>query len=116
MAVELLPDSRMRHTVGGVVGPNGATWVPIFCANCGATGGLVPESFCTFAFWLCRKCEHFGDFAHCLTEPDAAFWTRVHAEAADQGLTEFDQVVLALDDPSSSLAKLLRDAPKGTPR
>jgi hypothetical protein len=113
---ELLPDSRARAGTGGIVGPGGRTWIPIFCANCGTEGGKVPEDFCTFAFWLCRNCEHHGTFAHCLTEPDVAFWKRVHGEAAEeQGLTTLDALVLALDDPSSQLAKLLRDMPKGRP-
>ena len=97
------------------MGPQGTTWVPIYCANCGIEGSRVSEIFCTFAFWLCRKCEHLGNFAHCLTEPDVAFWRRVHAEAAEEGLTSLDALVVALDDPTSSLAKLLRGLPKGRP-
>lgn len=30
---------------------------PIFCANCGTLSAYVPKENCTFAFYLCRKCQ-----------------------------------------------------------
>ena len=79
-SANVLPDSRARAPNGSAPG-FGLTWVPIFCANCGASGGRVPECNMTFAFYLCQKCaDSWGDIAHTYMEPDAVFWKRVHDE------------------------------------
>jgi hypothetical protein len=56
MAPDTLPDSRLKQSKGlvhgGPAGQFRMNWVPIYCANCGAAGGLVPEENKTFAFWL----------------------------------------------------------------
>jgi hypothetical protein len=59
-------------------------WVPIYCANCGADGGLVPEYGLpadgkVWAFYLCNSCaEKWGEMAsHTYVEPQHVFWQRV---------------------------------------
>lgn len=83
--VDTLPDSRANRATGvvsGVFRPaprfGRLNWVPIFCANCGAEGGLVPEAHTTFAFWLCNYCwESHGEIAGTMAVPDEVFWADV---------------------------------------
>jgi hypothetical protein len=84
---EILPDSRATVARGLKFS---AAWgcmaVPIFCANCGKSGGYVPEEHCTFACYLCNDCvrEHPLPVGVYVT-PDEAFWARVAADlGADQ--------------------------------
>ena len=77
---DVLPDSRPRETKAAKLFHR-TWWRPIFCANCGASGGLVPEENMTFAFYLCQPCaDTWGDIAHTYMEPDAVFWQRVNEE------------------------------------
>jgi len=78
--LNLLPDSRCSRvfTSKGVVFRYGVPWIPIFCANCGCDGGLVPEENTTFAFYLCQGCEDkFGQIAGTYMMPDEVFWAKV---------------------------------------
>ena len=80
MTKEVLPDSRAKVTRGAIRGPN-CSWIPIFCANCGTPGGLVPEENMTFAFWLCNPCwEKHGAIAATYVMPDEVFWAEVAEE------------------------------------
>jgi hypothetical protein len=91
------------------------TFVPIYCANCGVSGGGVSEGV-TFAFWVCSACdEKHGPIADLQATPDTVFWKRVcEAQLEQYGrLLSADEVVQVLDDPSNSLTKLAREAPKG---
>ena len=66
----ILPDSRSPAARGATLGPGGY-WVPIYCANCGAEGGVVPEATTTVAFYLCDNCfEEHGTVAGLLAVPD----------------------------------------------
>jgi|SRR5271154_3192966 len=114
MSDDILPESRMKRRIGGVRGPDG-TMIPIFCANCGAPCGRVPEKFITFTFALCDPCsEKVGDLAHLYKEPDTVFWKRVHeAQLEDmkkrtgvaRPLTA-QELVVQMDDPTSVIGKL----------
>jgi hypothetical protein len=107
---ELLPDSRPR-VQRGTVFRGGVPWTPIYCANCGADGGLVPEENMTFAFYLCDPCfEKHGAIAGTMAVPDQVFWKKVHEamlEKYGRILTplELEKVVAAGESP---LAKLIR--------
>ena len=69
-SANILPDSRAKETKGRIFTPSGA-WVPVFCANCGADGGLCPEENMTFMFYLCRKCsETYGAITGTMMMPD----------------------------------------------
>lgn len=82
--VELLPDSRLQHREKGVVRGPWGNWIPIFCANCGAEGGFVPEDQCTFAFWLCNDCyAHHGEIAGMMMMPDEVFFAELAARRAE---------------------------------
>jgi hypothetical protein len=84
--VEILPDSRANIAHGVIRGPHG-NWLPIFCANCGTKGGLVPEENMTFAFWLCDPCwEKHGAIAATYVLPDEVFWAEVAAEQQGQAI------------------------------
>jgi hypothetical protein len=110
MAIDILPDSRTRYSRESVRGPNGITYIPLHCANCGKKGGMVPEKMITFAFYLCQSpcAEKYGDDAHFYKEPDEVFWERVAAaELEDRGrpLTP-QELVVELEDTSSVFRKL----------
>jgi hypothetical protein len=53
--IDVVPDSRLRTiaTPKGSVERNGVWWQRIFCHNCGANGGLVPEENMDFVSYLC---------------------------------------------------------------
>jgi hypothetical protein len=86
-AFEILPDSRAK------VARNlkwSAAWgcmaVPIFCANCGRSGGFVPEEHCDFASYLCNDCVRDNPLPLGIyVTPDEMFWARV---AADLGVDQ----------------------------
>jgi hypothetical protein len=109
--VNILPESRPRERKGAVQTADG--WViPIFCANCGKSHGMVPEKMITFAFCLCQPCaDKYGDDAHFYKEPDNVFWDRVHEAMAEERVESLtiQQMTQHAEDPSSSLGKLLRE-------
>jgi hypothetical protein len=114
-SIDVLPDSRPKH-LKRVFGPGGTVYVKIFCANCGADGGGVPEEHMTFAFVLCNACtEKFGTVANTYSEPDTVFWERVkQAQLEEHGrLLNGNEIVKILDDVNSPLSKLVKEAPKG---
>lgn len=107
---DILPDSRMKDRRQFVWGPMGS-WLPIFCQNCGADGGLVPEEGTTFAFWLCRSCaEKFGDIAGMMLLPDEVYWEKLkqeQLEAYGRFLTE-PELLAVVEAGASPLATLIK--------
>jgi hypothetical protein len=88
---DILPDCRPK-VQQKVTRLGSLNWVPIYCANCGSDGGLVPEET-NFAFYLCIPCsEKWDPPPGTWLVPDEVFWQRVAEESSD-----------------SSLAKLARD-------
>lgn len=111
---DLLPDSRAKVT-RGIVSVRGVNYVPIFCANCGAPGGGVPDKHMTFCFYLCTSCcEKQGPVAGTMAVPEEVFWEKVRlAQLEEFGhLLSGEEVVKAIDDSNSTFAKLVREAPK----
>jgi hypothetical protein len=108
----ILPNSIPRGPARGVKFLNGTPWRPIFCANCGADGGFVPEENCDFAFYLCQPCaEKHGKIEGTFMVPDEVFWKRVadaQVEKYGRVLTA-DEQVEALRDSDNLLSKLGRD-------
>lgn len=85
--IEILPDSRARAGRGSVPSQilGGVSWVPIYCANCGDPGGMVPEENTTFAFWLCTPCfETHGEIAGMMAQPDSVFYEKVKQEQIEK--------------------------------
>jgi hypothetical protein len=84
--IDRLPDCRLTHRPNtGAISGRGlwASWIPIFCANCGTDGGAVLEAYTNFAFWLCNNCfEHWGPIANTMVMPDEEYWREVRAEEA----------------------------------
>ena len=111
---EILPDSRPRERRGAKF-MQGMFWIPIFCANCGADGGFVPQENCNFAFYLCTKCcEQWGGLAGTYTVPEEVFWAKVREaqmEKFQRLLNPLEQIE-ALKDEHHVLAKLAREGPK----
>jgi hypothetical protein len=102
----------MKRRIGGIRGPDGETWIPIFCANCGASCGKVPEKHITFTFALCDPCSaKYGDVAHVHKEPDHVFWKRVHeAQLEEEGhVLNPLELAKALDDPTTLMARLAEE-------
>jgi hypothetical protein len=113
--LDVLPDSRAK-TARGVISVKGTSYVPIYCANCGAPGGGVPAEHMTFAFYLCNGCcEKWGHVAGTYVEPDAVFFEKVkQAQLEEHGhLLNSEELAKVLSDPTTKLSKLVRDAPKG---
>jgi hypothetical protein len=114
--IEVLPDSRAKSGRGSVMidTPYGRLWhVPLFCGNCGDAGPLVTEN-CTFAFWLCPKCEtKWSPLVGMLAVPDEIFFARLKQEQIEQCGREMTlpELVTAISDESNILSKLAREAP-----
>lgn len=111
MQKEILPDCRARHDTSisrGVAGH----WVPVFCANCGADGGMVPEENITFIFYLCNSCaQTYGQIAGTMMMPDEVFFARLaeaQLERYGRYLTpeEWDKIS---EDPTHPFRTLLRE-------
>lgn len=115
---DLLPDSRLTaiHTTKGSVWRGNMWWEPIFCANCGADGGLVPEVNMTFAFYLCSECEgKHGIPAGMLSVPEERFWATVNLEMLERygRILPPEELQTIVDAGTTPLAALFRD---GVPR
>lgn len=107
----VLPDSRLKQPKN-IYQHIGLNWVPIFCANCGAEGGFVPEENCDFAFYLCTPCaERLGPIAGTYMMPDEVFWGRVKQEQMEQFGRELTapELIEILKDGSNSLTKLVNE-------
>lgn len=107
---DLLPDSRAHSTKGRVFTPMGC-WVPVYCANCGVDGGLVPEEGMTFVFYLCNRCaEIYGPIAGMMLMPDEVFFQKLKEEQqASYGrfLTE-QELAAVVEADASPLATLIK--------
>ena len=112
--MELLPDCRTgQHRIisRGVAG----IWEPVFCANCGADGGMVPQANMTFLFYLCNTCaETHGAIAGTMQMPDEVFFAKLaEAQLERYGRylapEEWEQIG---EDPSHPLWTLLREQPR----
>ena len=107
----ILPNSIPKNTKGRMF-RNGQPWIPIYCANCGADGGFVPEEAATFAFYLCDvDAEKWSPLAGLMAIPDEVFWEKVkqtQIETFGRELTG-DEIVEALKDEHHVLTKLARD-------
>ena len=111
---DILPDCRLQRGGGTIsCGANGL-WVPVFCANCGADGGMVPLEGMTFLFYLCNLCaEKHGQIAGTMVMPDEVFYEKLKQEQLDRYgryLTneEWNQIS---EDPSHPLWLLIREQP-----
>jgi len=107
----ILPDSRAKETKK-VVRLHGINWIPVFCANCGADGGLMPEENITFAFYLCNPCaEKYGNIEGTYIESDVAFWQKVEeAQLEKYGrVLKPEEQMEQLKDGNSLLSKLARE-------
>ena len=108
-----LPDCRTKN-VKSVVRLGALNWRPIFCANCGADGGLVPEApeNCNFAFYLCDKCyELHGQVEGTYAEPDSIFWEKVKQAQLEKFGRELapEEQIEALKDENHILSKLAKE-------
>jgi len=113
MPAELLPDSRLAPATApkGAVHSAALGWmVPVFCANCGKSGGLVPQENMTFAFYLCQLCaDAHGEIAGTMAVPDEVFWEEVKQEQLDAHgrLLSGEELVRVVEANSSPLATLI---------
>lgn len=111
---DILPDSRLKRPVNTVM-RHGILWMPIFCANCGADGGLVPEENCTFAFYQCDPCNlKYPTIPGTHVEPDSVFWEKVKQAQLEKYGRELspNEIIEALKDENNILSKLAKDKPK----
>lgn len=116
-APTILPDSRAKSGAGWMASPMGGH-VPIYCANCGVPGGMVPEANMTFAFWLCKPCfATHGELTNTMVMPDEVFWEEVRQaqhERHGHSLTA-EETLIALADPESLESRLAKDRAALTP-
>ena len=112
--MDLLPDSRLRAAGSGINRGVAGTWMPVFCANCGADGGMCPAEGMTFLFYLCNSCaETHGHIAGTMIMPDEVFFERLAQEQlARYGryLTPQEWAQIG-EDPSHPLWMLIRERP-----
>jgi hypothetical protein len=108
--MEILPDCRAKEAKGRVF-VCGVSWIPVFCANCGADGGLCPEENMTFMFYLCNKCaETHGQIAGTMLMPDEVFFEKLRQEQIEtygRYLTQ-DELARIADADDTPLARLLK--------
>ncbi len=108
-----LPDSRAREAKNRVV-QFGVWCVPVYCANCGCDGGVVPEENTTYIFYLCNGCaDKHGRIEGTYAEPDAIFWEKVKQAQVEKYGRELTapEVARALDEKGGPLALLAREKP-----
>lgn len=108
--IDILPDSRPKEPKGRVF-QGAVSWIPIFCANCGADGGLVPEENCNFAFYLCNACaQTHGAVPGTMMMPDQVFWEKLKQEQLESHGRYLNEIELAqvLEADASPLATLLK--------
>lgn len=111
--MDVYPECRCKRPTKIIRHAN-MNWVPLYCANCGADGGIVPEDNCDFAFYLCVPCsEKLGPIEGIYQEPDHLFWEAVAEEQiAKYGhMLQPGEIVEAMKDDTSTLAKLGKDRP-----
>lgn len=83
--VDILPDSRVCRSSVSISRGRLGSWVPIYCANCGADGGQVPEENMTFIFYLCNNCATtHGHIAGTMMMPDEVFFQRLAEEQLER--------------------------------
>lgn len=100
MSRDVLPDSRAKSGKGVVQTktPLGLM-VPIYCANCGTEGGMVPERNMTFAFWLCDPCfETYGHITGTMVQPDQEFWAQVKADQEGERQRNIERGIIGEPD------------------
>ena len=111
MYADALPTS-IAKVVRGTVMRGGEPWIPIFCANCGADGGYVPEAAADFAFYLCDPCaEKWSPLVDTMLVPDEIFWKKLHeAQREKYGrLLAINELLEQLANPDSMITKLAND-------
>lgn len=116
MTPEVLPNCIATRSAKVVQWANGMRWIPIFCANCGKSGGMVLETdwerVKNFAFYLCDPCgEKWSPLADYAIAPDEAFWMKVReAQIEDYGreLTGVELVEILKDD-THRITRLCKD-------
>lgn len=109
MLNDILPDSRAKITRHRVF-QGGVAWVPVYCANCGKDGGLVPEENMTFVFYQCQPCaDKTGPLLDHYKMPDEVFFEKVKQEqiaAYGRYLTP-EEIGAVIENNDTPLAKLL---------
>ena len=92
-------------------------WVPIYCANCGADGGWIPEAAKDEdCFYLCiaNGCfDKWTPIQGTFVVSDEVYWQHcknVMLEEYGRELTG-NEVIEALKDPTHILSKLAKDRP-----
>lgn len=107
---DILPDCRSRQVKTSNFGVLG-NWVPVYCANCGASGGNVPEENMTFIFYLCNTCaETYGHIANTMMMPDEVFWSKLANEQLETyGRYLDEQEFIAEVEKGSPLTSLLKE-------
>jgi len=108
----VLPDSRATNPKRGQY-RDGQWWVPVYCANCGAELGIVPEPSTTFAFFLCdaRCAETWAPKAGEMVEPDVVFFQTLLDEQLDRYGRELTatELMAALADETHPIHQLVRE-------
>ena len=110
----ILPDCRAKHLVTinkGVIG----NWQPVFCANCGADGGMVPQENMTFLFYLCNGCAiTYGNIAGTMLMPDEIFYERLKQEQLERygRYLTLEEWAWISEDSAHPMWTLLKEQPK----
>lgn len=109
-----LPSGLARER-RGVKMIGGKPFVPLYCINCGADGGLVDEAGVAAMMdhaYICEPCaDKWGELFGASPIPDEIFWGKLRAaqmEKYGRMLTDFE-LVEALKDEHSMISKLARE-------
>lgn len=115
---DLLPSSALGciHTPKGMVQSVWGMLVPIYCPNCGAPMGHVPEKDMKDWFFLCNECVHvWGRMAAAMKMPFEVFIEKVMLEQIESYGRLLNDVELAraLEAGDSPLATLINSSREG---
>lgn len=107
---ETLPDCRAREPKRAIPTAAFGYMVPVTCGSCAKTGPVVPAENMTFAFWLCKDCEKYGEIAGTMMIPDEVFWEKVKQEQIEKygRLLEPHEIEAVAAADSSPLATLIK--------
>ena len=110
----LLPDCRSSKHLSIYCGVNGQ-WEKVFCANCGADGGMCPAENMTFLFYLCNQCaEAYGQIAGTMIMPDEVFYQKLADEQIERyhRYLTIDEWNKVSEDQSHPLWTLIKESPQ----
>jgi len=105
---------RVNHSL-----PEQGTWFFLYCANCGVLTSFVRavELPGEYAFSLCNDCvDKYGEPSGFAKTPDDVFREKVESAMLEEHghILDADEILVQLQDASSAMSKLEKEALRRT--